>query len=360
MDMPMDHEGPLSGVRIVELDAIGPVPFAAMLLADLGADVVRVVQPGGEGSGIVPALYRGRRELVLDFRHPAAIAELLDLIDRADGLVEGMAPRSAAALGIGPDRCRARNPRLAYGRASMWGSEGPMAERPGSDINVLALTGALHAIGEPDMPAVPLTLIGDHAGCGLFLALGMVSAILAAQASGQGRLVDAAAMDGVGTLMALTQNLAAAGRWVDRRAANLVDGGAPFYRCYRCSDDRHVAVGAIDAGAFAELCAGLGLDAAKIAQFDRAAWPHLAREFTRRFASRSRDEWTARFPDGAACVTPVLSLAEAARHPHALARRPLAQGPMGGAVAPRFDPPAPVVGAARPTSLTEILGRWVD
>lgn len=356
----MQEAGPLAGVRIVEIDAIGPVPFAAMLLADLGADVVRVVQPGTSASAIVPALYRGRRELALDFRHPASLADLRTLIDRADGVIDGMPTPSSTALGLGPDACRARNPRLVYGRASMWGQTGPLAERPGSDINVLALTGALHAIGTGDQPTVPLTLLGDHAGCGLFLALGMVSAILGAQATGAGRVVDAAAMDGVGTLMALTQSLFASGRWLDRREANLVDGGAPFYRCYRCADDRHVAVGAIDPSAFAELCAVLGLEASRIPQFDRATWPQMGREFSRRFASRTRDEWVARFPDGAACVTPVLSLAEAGRHPHALARRPLAAGPNAGPIAPQFSPRAPAVGAAQATDITEMLGRWFD
>ena len=356
----MHSKGPLAGVRIIEIDAIGPIPFAAMLLADLGADVVRIVQPDANASSVVPSLYRGRRELMLDFRHPASISELRDLIDRADGLIEGMPPRSIAALGIGPDACRMRNPRLVYGRASMWGQDGPMAERPGSDINVLALTGALHAIGTPDQPVVPLTLLGDHAGCGMFLALGMVSAILGAQASGEGRIVDAAASDGVGTLMALTQSLAQSGRWLDRREANLVDGGAPFYRTYRCADERYVAVGAIEPSAFADLCAVLGLEASKIPQFDRAGWPHMAREFARRFASRTRDEWVARFPDGAACVTPVLSLAEAARHPHALARRPLASGPAGGPTAPQFTPRAAPVAPALVTSVGEMLGRWAD
>lgn len=356
----MQASGPLAGVRIVELDAIGAVPFAAMLLADLGADVVRVVQPGTSASSIVPTLYRGRYELTLDFRHPAALSELLDLIDRADGVIEGMPPGSADALGLGPDRCRARNPRLVYGRASSWGQDGPMAERPGGDINVLALSGALHAIGTAEAPTVPLNLIGDHAGGGLFLALGMVSAILGAQASGEGRIVDAAASDGVGTLMALTQSLFGSGRWIDRREANLIDGGAPFYRCYRCADDRHVAVGAIDPAHFTALCGELGLDARKIPQFDRAGWPQMAREFARRFASRTRDEWVARFPDGAACVTPVLSLAEAARHPHALARRPLSGGPAGGATAPQFVPRARASSPARIATVGEMLGRWND
>lgn len=347
---------PLAGMRVIEIDAIGAVPFASMLLADLGCEVVRVAQPGSGTSAIVPALYRGRQDVTLDFREPAAIAEVLDLVANADALIEGMPPGSMEALGLGPDRCRARNPRLVYGRASVWGQTGPLAGRPGSDINVLALTGALHAIGAADTPAVPLNLLGDHAGCGLFLTLGMVSAMLGAQMNGEGRVVDAAAIDGVATLMALTQSLFASGRWVDRREANLIDGGAPFYRSYACADGQHVAVGAIEPAQFEALCAGLG--AGDFAQFDRAGWPEMAERFAQRFAARTRDEWVRNFAQGEACVTPVLSLAEAARHPHALARRPVAAGPEGAATAPQFVPRAGVAPPARPVSVDEVLARW--
>jgi alpha-methylacyl-CoA racemase len=353
-------EGPLTGVRIVEVDAIGAVPFAAMLLADLGCEVVRITQPGAAASAIVPALYRGRQDVTLDFREPAAIAEVLELAAHADGLIEGMPPGSMEALGLGPERCRARNPRLVYGRASTWGQTGPLAGQSGSDINVLALTGALHAIGTPESPAVPLNLLGDHAGCALFLALGMTAAMLGAQANGVGRVVDAAAIDGVGTLMALTQSLFASGRWVDRRAANLIDGGAPFYRSYACADGMHVAVGAIEPAQFEALCQGLGFAPGTFAQFDRAGWAGMAARFAARFAARTRDEWVRSFVHGEACVTPVLSLAEAARHPHALARRPVAAGPMGAATAPQFEPRVGVAPPARPTSIDEVLARWSD
>lgn len=354
----MERRGPLAGVRIVEIDAIGAVPFATMLLADLGCEVVRVVQPGSTTSAIVPALYRGRQDLMLDFREPAAIAEVLALAAHADGLIEGMPPGSMEALGLGPDRCRARNPRLVYGRASMWGQTGPLAGQPGADINVLAMTGALHAIGTADTPAVPLNLLGDHAGCALFLALGMVAGILGTQMGGDGRVVDAAALDGVGTLMALTQSLFASGRWADRREANLIDGGAPFYRTYSCADGRHVAVGAIEPAQFEALCAGLDFEADIVAQFDRAGWPVMATRFAERFAARTRDEWVRSFAHGEACVTPVLSLAEAARHPHVLARRPVAAGPTGAATAPLFQPGSGVAPPVRETSVREILTRW--
>lgn len=356
----MTREGPLTGIRIVEIDAIGAVPFAAMLLADLGCEVVRVAQPGAGASAIVPGLYRGRHDVTLDFREPAAIAEVLELATHADGLIEGMPPGSMEALGLGPERCRARNPRLVYGRASMWGQTGPLAGQPGGDINVLALTGALHAIGTPEAPAVPLNLLGDHAGCALFLALGMVAGILGTQMGGEGRVVDAAAIDGVGTLMALTQSLFASGRWADRREANLIDGGAPFYRSYPCADGAHVAVGAIEPAQFVALCEGLGFGPDAFAQFDRAGWPDMARRFAARFAARTRDEWVRTFGSGQACVTPVLSLAEAARHPHALARRPVAAGPGGAATAPQFEPRVNVAPPARISSINEILARWTD
>jgi len=351
-------KGPLTGVRIVEIDGIGPVPFAAMLLADLGCEVVRIGSPGTSASAVVPALYRGRHDVTLDFRHPAAIAELLDLIAAADGVIEGMRPGSMEALGLGPNRCRTRNPRLVYGRATMWGQDGPLAGMAGTDINVLALTGALHAIGSPETPAVPLNLLGDHAGCGIFLALGMVSAILSAQATGKGRVVDAAAIDGVATMMALTQSLFASGRWIDQRGSNLIDGGAPYYRTYVCSDDAHVAVGAIEPACFAALCAGLDIPVEEMAQFDRASWPRMAAQFAGQFVKRPRDEWVARFADGRACVTPVLSLAEAAHHPQALARRPVAAGPAGAATAPQFEPRTGIAGPSRPDSIAALIDRW--
>lgn len=354
----VDGQGPLTGVRIVEMDAIGPVPFAGMLLADLGCEVVRVCPPGMGASAIVPSMYRGRQDVTLDLRHPAAIHELLELIAQADGLIEGMQPGSMEALGLGPGRCLTRNPRLVYGRASAWGQDGPLAGRPGNDINVLALTGALHAIGTAQTPVAPLNLLGDHAGCALFLALGMVAAILGAQATGQGRVVDAAAIDGVGAMMALTHSLFASGRWLDQRAANLVDGGAPFYRCYVCADGGHVAVGAIEPPYFDILCAGLGFGAGSFAQFDRAGWPRMAEQFAERFATRTRDEWAGYFRDSEGCVTPVLSLAEAARHPHVLARRPIAAGPDGAASAPHFDPRATVAPPSTTAEIGDLLARW--
>ena len=225
---------------------------------------------------------------------------------------------------------------------------------------MLALTGALHAIGSSESPAVPLNLLGDHAGCALFLALGMTAAMLGAQANGMGRVVDAAAIDGVGTLMALTQSLFASGRWVDRREANLIDGGAPFYRSYPCADGPHVAVGAIEPAQFDALCQGLGFEPDAFAQFDRAGWPGMAARFAARFAVRTRDEWVRSFAASEACVTPVLSLAEAARHPHALARRPVAAGPSGAATAPQFEPRTGVARPARTASIDEILARWGD
>ncbi|MCP3732859.1 CoA transferase [Sphingomonas sp. MG17] len=354
----MGAPGPLAGVRIVEIDSIGSVPFAALLLAELGCEIVRVFEPDATASQVVPALYRGRHDIELDFRHPATIAEVAELATQADGLIEGLRPGSMEALGLGPEPLRALNPRLVYGRATYWGQSGPLAGRPGSDINVLALTGALHAIGAADHPVPPLNLLGDHAGAGLFLALGMVSAILGAQATGEGRVVDAAAFDGVSAMMGLTQSLFASGRWIDRRESNLVDGGAPFYRSYACADGGHVAVGALDPVQFEKLCTGLGFAPGSCAQFDRADWPQMAAQFAERFAGRTRAQWAYVFAEGSACVTPVLTLEEAARQPHAMARRPVAAGPGALASAPRFEPAAAVAPPSRIATVSEILARW--
>ncbi len=352
--------GPLAGVRIVELDTPGPVLFAGMLLADLGCDVVRIRPEGLDGSSIVPLLYRGRSEVSLDLSTAAGRERALALIARADGVIEGYRPGVAEQIGLDPARCLAANPGLVYARTSGWGREGPLAGKPGNDINHLALSGALHAIGSAATPMPPLNLVGEYAGGALFLALGLVSAILAAQATGRGQVIEAAQVDGAAALMTLYYGLHDAGRWADARASNLVDGGAPFYRCYACADGRHVAVGALDPPAFAALCRGLGIDGSRFDQLDRSCWPALGEATAAAFATRPRDEWAALFGDGEACVTPVLSLTEAPLHPHNRARGTFAAvaGAMQPSPAPRFSATPAEPAAAEGASVEEILARW--
>jgi len=352
--------GPLAGLRIIELDMPGSVLFAGMLLADLGCDVIRIRRPGSEGSALAAPLYRGRSEVSLDLSQAAGREQALSLIAEADGVIEGYRPGVAEQVGLDPARCLALNPRLVYARTSGWGREGPLAGTPGNDINHLALSGALHAIGPAAAPVPPLNLIGEYAGGSLFLALGLVSAILAAQATGRGQVIEAAQVDGTASMMSLYYALHASGRWSDVRAANMVDGGAPYYRCYACADGRHVAVGALDPQAFRALCTGLGIAAEKFDQFDRSCWPALTEELAAAFASRGRDEWAALFEGGEGCVTPVLSLTEAPLHPHNRARRTFAAsgGQMQPMPAPRFSATPTEVVPAVEENVAEVLARW--
>ncbi|WP_377270017.1 CaiB/BaiF CoA transferase family protein [Peterkaempfera sp. SMS 1(5)a] len=328
--------GPLEGLRVVELAAIGPVPFACMMLADLGADVVRVDRADGRRSFEEwhRVLDRGRRAVTLDLKDPGGIREVLALAERSDVLVEGFRPGVAERLGVGPEECRARNPGLVYARMTGWGQDGPLARTPGHDINYLALTGALYAIGEADGPPVPpVNLLGDFAGGGMFLVAGVLAALYERRRSGLGQVVDAAIVDGTGAMLGMLVAMADSGEWRHRRGVNLLDGGAPFYSCYTCSDGRHVAVGALEDRFYAALLDGLGLDPARLPDRSRTAdWPALRQVFAERFASRDRDSWAALFQGTEACVTPVLSVAEAALHPHHVAR---GSGP--AAPAPRFS-----------------------
>ncbi|MBO9713943.1 CaiB/BaiF CoA-transferase family protein [Sphingomonas sp.] len=354
------RHGPLAGVRIVELDAAGPVPLAGMLLADMGADVVRIRRAGTDGSAIAPVLYRGRSEVSLDLTNVADREKALAMIAQADGVLEGFRAGVAEQLGLDPAKCLSLNPRLVYARVSGWGLEGPLSGAPGNDINHLALTGALHAIGTPATPVLPLNLLGEYAGGALFLALGAVSAILAAQATGRGQVVEAAQVDGVAAMMTLYYGLHGVNRWADSRASNLIDGGAPFYRCYACADGRHVAVGAVEPPYFDALCEGLGFPQGRFRQYDRATWIEMGEAFAQAFASRARDDWAALFAEKRACVTPVLSLAEAPQHPHLAARETFASpaGTPQPMPAPRFsDTPAAAV-TQETATVEEILERW--
>ncbi|MBP5889908.1 CaiB/BaiF CoA transferase family protein [Streptomyces scabiei] len=335
--------GPLAGVRVVELAGIGPGPFAAMLLADLGADVVRVDRPGGTGLAVNP-LYdvtnRNKRSVLVDLKSPAGPDLVLDLAERADILIEGYRPGVAERLGVGPATCHARNPALVYGRMTGWGQQGPLAQRAGHDIAYIAPTGALGMIGAPDTPPpAPANLLGDYAGGSLYLVVGVIAALHHARATGTGQVVDAAIVDGTAHLSAMLHGMLAAGRWQDRRAANLLEGGCPFYGTYETADGRYMAVGALEQQFYDEFVELLGIADRAPARKDVAAWDELRATVAARFATRTRDEWTAVFEGSDACVAPVLSLGEAPHHTHLAARGTFTD--FGGitqpAPAPRFS-----------------------
>ncbi|MGV9010168.1 CaiB/BaiF CoA transferase family protein [Brevundimonas sp.] len=357
---------PLSGLRIIEFDGLGPVTFAGMVLADMGAEVLRLSRSAAAGTPVFAdvggeVLHRGRAAVEVNLKDPSDHARVLDLIGTADALIEGFRPGVMERLGLGPDICSERNIRLVYGRVTGWGQKGPMADQVGHDINYIALSGALHALGEPDRPPrAPLNLIGDYGGGAMMLVAGVLAGMLEAQRTGTGRVVDAAMTDGSALLMSLFSAFSARGLWNEARGTNLLDGGAPFYRCYACGDGKHVAVGALEPRFYAALIAGLGLSANEAPQFDMADWPALHTRFEGLFATRDRDDWTAHFAGTEACVTPVLTLSEAALHPHNVARGTFAGSPViQPAPAPRFTHNALDVMPQRPTlSLDEALSAW--
>ena len=348
--------GPLAGLKIIEMAGVGPAPFAGMLLSDMGADVVRIDRkPAGKGDPFDALAEsarpdRGRRSIALDLKRPEAVAAALAIIAGADALIEGFRPGVMERLGLGPEACLARNPRLVYGRVTGWGQEGPLAGTAGHDIDYIALTGALHAIGAKDAPAPPLNLLGDFGGGAMFLAFGILCALIEARGSGRGQVVDAAMTDGVGLLMALTYKLKASGLWRNARQANLLDGGAPFYGVYRCADGKFLAVGALEPPFFDVLVAQLGLEPAAFAdRWNPRAWPAIRARLEAVFAQRPRDEWAALLAETDACVAPVLALEEAPRHPHNVARRAFVEinGAPQPAPAPRFSrTPAEIPGAS--------------
>jgi alpha-methylacyl-CoA racemase len=359
--------GPLTGIRVVELSGLGPAPYACMLLAELGADVIRVGRPGGGGHLISPEidnLNRSRPSVAVDLKSPDGREVLLRLLDRADVLVEGNRPGVVERLGVGPEDALARNPRLVYARMTGWGQHGPLAARAGHDINYLGLTGALHAIGTADKPVVPLNIGADFGGGSMFLVVGILAALLERAGSGQGQVVDAAMVDGASSLVTMIYGMLGGGLWQDRRAANLLDGGAPFYDTYTCADGRHVAVGALEPQFYAALLEGTGLTGALAGgQYDVAQWPEHRRRFAEVFASRTRDEWAAAFAGTDACVTPILSLREAPADPHLVARGTFVEldGVTQPAPAPRFSrTPGGVRGGQRlPGADTrEVLSEW--
>jgi crotonobetainyl-CoA:carnitine CoA-transferase CaiB-like acyl-CoA transferase len=357
--------GPLAGMRIIELAGIGPAPFAGMLLADLGATVLRIDRKTASGLGVPrPLAYdialRNKHTIHVDLKDPAGVELVLDLVARADALIEGFRPGVTERLGLGPDACLQRNPRLVYGRVTGWGQDGPLAQSAGHDINYIAITGALHAIGRAGQPpSVPLNLIGDYAGGSLYLVMGLLAGLLEARASGRGQVVDAAMVDGIASLMAVLVGMREAGMSTAERGANLLDSGAPFYDVYACADGRHVAIGPIEPKFFAELMQRLELpDAAKLDHMDPRHAAELRRLLAERFRTRTRDEWTALFEGTDACVAPVLDLKEAYVHPHLRARRTYldVDGVMQPAPAPRFSRTA----AAVPVSPVAMQDATVD
>lgn len=359
----MPH-GPLTGIRIVEMDAIGPVPLCGMILSGLGAEIVRVTRPGGHsawgdiGDAVV---LRGRTQVQLDLKSDEGKRALLNLVAHADALIEGARPGVMERLGLGPDDCLARNPRLVFGRMTGWGQAGRLSKAAGHDINYIAMTGALHAIGKKgEPPTVPLNLVGDYAGGTMFLALGIVSAVLSTRQTGRGQVVDAAMVDGVANLLGLYHAFVANGLWQDEPECNLFDGGAPFYQCYLCNCGGSVAVGALEPQFFAALLDGLNVPQDRYDQNDRSQWPAMQAEFERIFASASRDDWEQRFAGTDACVSPVLSLTEATRHPVNAERSVFIDhnGVMQAAPAPRFSATPGKVTPNRSATVEDIVDAW--
>ena len=365
--------GPLAGVRVVEMVGLGPCPFAAMMLADMGAEVIRIDRKSAPGAGNpfpmlgtkFDVMARGRRSLALDLKLPAAKEVVLALFEKADVVLEGFRPGVMERLGFGPDVCHARNQKLVYGRVTGWGQHGPLAQSAGHDLNYIALTGMLHAMGRADTPpAPPLNLVGDFGGGGMMLAFGVVCAVLEARASGKGQVVDAAMTDGAALLGAMLYGLRAFGSWNDGREANLLDGGAPFYDSYACADGKFITIGSLEPQFYALLLQLTGAaDPAFDAQMDETSWPQMKERFTALFKTRGRDDWCAVLEGTDVCFAPVLDMAEAPAHPHNVARGTFIDidGVTQPAPAPRFSRTAPAVNAAasRPgADSAAILADW--
>ncbi|HWA03297.1 MAG TPA: CaiB/BaiF CoA-transferase family protein [Rhizomicrobium sp.] len=339
--------GPLHGIRIVEFAGIGPGPFAAMLLSDMGAEIIRIDRKGGRAPGKAEIYFRGRQAVALDMKKPEAVEAALKLIDRADALIEGFRPGVMERLGVGPEICLKRNPKLVYGRMTGWGQTGPLASAAGHDINYISLTGALHAIGARDgKPVPPLNLVGDFGGGALYLAFGVVCGMLEARRSGKGQVVDAAMTDGAASLMTMFYAMTAMGIWKDERASNMLDGGAHFYDVYETRDGRFVSIGSIEPQFYRELMEKTGIsDPAFAAQMDRAQWPALKQKLAAVIRTKTRDEWDAIMMGSDVCYAPVLSIAEAPNHPHNVARGTFVErdGIVQPAPAPRFSRTVPQV-----------------
>ncbi|HZS66280.1 MAG TPA: CaiB/BaiF CoA-transferase family protein [Burkholderiales bacterium] len=347
--------GPLKGIRVLEFEAIGPAPFAGMLLADMGADVLVVDRPRSSGLGLKrerwqDVMLRGKRSVTLDMKSSRGAEAALALIARADALIEGFRPGVMERLGVGPAQALKANPRLVYGRMTGWGQEGPLAPRAGHDINYIALSGILNAIGRHGQsPVPPLNLIGDFGGGGMLLGFGVVCALLEAQRSGRGQVIDAAMVDGAALLAAMFAGFLAAGGWSEERGANILDGGAPWYDVYETADGKYVAIGAIEDKFFAELCERLQLGDLP-PQHDRNHWPEMRRRLAETFKRKTRDQWCRVFDGSDACFAPVLSWSEARAHEHSRARAAYAElaEVAQPAPAPRFSRTRPELGRAPP------------
>ncbi len=363
--------GPLNGIKILEIAGIGPGPFAAMVLSDMGAEILRVdrsqaVRGGDPDRPPMDILNRGRRSIGVDLKNPDGVQTVLRLVESADALIEGFRPGVAERLGIGPDDCLARNPRLVYGRMTGWGQEGPMAQAAGHDINYIALAGALEPIGRAGQaPLPPLNLVGDFGGGGMFLAFGVVCALLEAQRSGEGQVVDAAMVDGAATLMSMFHGFTAMGMWTEERGTNLLDTGAHFYEVYETADAKFVSIGSIEPQFYAQLLrlTGLADDAEFAGQHNRANWPVLKERLVDVFKGKTRDEWCSIMEGTDVCFAPVLSIKEAPQHPHLAARQTFVEvaGVTQPAPAPRFSRTPGAI--SRPAShagqhTDEALGDW--
>lgn len=367
------RSGPLAGIKVVELAGIGPGPLAAMLLADLGATVIRVDRKVPSGLGAPRPLrfdigLRNRHSIRVDLKDPSAVALVLDLVASADALIEGFRPGVMERLGLGPSACLERNPRLVYGRVTGWGQDGPLAQTAGHDINYIAITGLLNSIGRAGhAPTVPLNVVGDYAGGSLYLAFGLLAGILQARASGQGQVVDAAMVDGVASLLTPLLGLRAAGMMNGPRGSNLLDSGAPFYDVYACADDLYVSVGSIEHKFFVDLLDRVGIAREAFPHHTNpACWAHLREELAAKFKTRTRDEWVSLLQDTDVCFAPVLDFDEARSHPHLSARGTLIE--VDGVVQPAPGPRFSRTPAARPQAPSEpsvagaqaALAGWLD
>ncbi len=362
--------GPLAGTRIIEIAGIGPGPFCAMMLSDMGADVIRVeraqnVTGGDPASPPADVLMRGRRSVGVDLKHPDGVEAVLSLIESADAIFEGFRPGVMERLGLGPDAALARNPKLVYGRMTGWGQEGPYAPTAGHDINYIALAGALDALGRKDGPPVPpLNLVGDFGGGGMLLAFGLVCGVLHAQRTGEGQVVDAAMVDGAAILMTMFHAFRAMGIWEDARGSNLLDTGAHFYDVYETADGKYVSIGSIEPQFYAELLRLTGLEGEELPwQHDKGQWTSMKERLTAVFKAKTRDEWCALMEGSDVCFAPVLSMAEAPQHPHNVARQTFLEleGVVQPAPAPRFSRTEPAV--QRPPAhagqhTDEVLADW--
>ena len=351
--------GPLNGLTVIEFAGLGPAPYAAMLLADMGATVIRIDRPDAQPAPATAISQRGRAQrYAADLKNPEDITRVRELIRNADALIEGFRPGTMERLGLGPDVLLTESPRLVYGRVTGWGQSGPLMYTAGHDINFIAITGALAAIGPRERPVIPLNLVGDFAGGSMFLVAGMLAALMAARSTGQGQVVDAAMCDGVISLMSAVHEMVAIDQWTEAREANLFDGGVPYYGIFECADGKHLSVGPLEQSFYVRLCQAIGLVPPPERE-DRAQWPALRATFEKVFKTRTRDDWAALLELGDHCVSPVLNISEAPQHPHLAARGSFVEldGVLQSGPVPRFSRYAapPRAGVREPTPIARAI-----